>query len=110
MRHSCLISGISSLAITKLDVLNGLPELKVCIAYSLKGKTIDYFPARINDVAACKPIYKTFKGWARMDAASQKVSDLPKAAQEYLRFIERQTDVPIGLVSIGPGRTETIEV
>ncbi|MBP1662267.1 MAG: purA [Thermoplasmatales archaeon] len=110
VRHSCLISGISSLAITKLDVLNGLPELKVCIAYSLKGKTIDYFPARINDVAACKPIYKTFKGWARMDAASQKVSDLPKAAQEYLRFIERQTDVPIGLVSIGPGRTETIEV
>jgi len=110
VRHSCLISGISSLAITKLDVLNGLPELKVCIAYSLKGKTIDYFPARINDVAACKPIYKTFKGWATMDAASQKVSDLPKAAQEYLRFIERQTDVPIGLVSIGPGRTETIEV
>ncbi len=110
LRHSCLISGVSSLAITKLDVLNGLPELKICTSYSLNGKTIDYFPARIDDVAACKPIYKNFKGWSTMDASSQKISDLPKEAQTYLRFIEKETEVPIGLVSIGPGRAETIEV
>jgi adenylosuccinate synthase len=110
VKHSCLISGVTKLAITKLDVLNGLPEIKVCISYSLNGKKIDYFPARIEDVAACKPIYKTFKGWMTMDQSSAKFSDLPTEAQAYLRFIEKETDVPITLVSIGPGRNETIEV
>jgi adenylosuccinate synthase len=110
VKHSCLISGVTSLAITKLDVLDGLSEIKVCTSYSLNGETIDFFPARIDDVTACKPIYKSFKGWTTMDSSSKKVSDLPKEAQTYLRFIENETDVPIGLVSIGPGRTETIEV
>jgi adenylosuccinate synthase len=110
VRHSCLISGVTNLAITKLDVLNGLPEIKVCTAYSLNGKTIDFFPARIQDVAVCTPVYKSFKGWTTMNPSSKKFSDLPKEAQTYLRFIEKETDVPIGLVSIGPGRTETIEV
>lgn len=110
VKHSCLISGVTNLAITKLDVLNGLPEIKVCISYSLNDKKIDYFPARIEDVSNCKPIYKTFKGWTTMDQSSAKFSDLPKEAQAYLRFIEKETDVPIRLVSIGPGRNETIEV
>jgi len=110
VKHSCLISGVTNLAITKLDVLNGLPEIKVCISYSLNGKKIDYFPARIEDVSNCKPVYKTFKGWTTMDRSSAKFSDLPKEAQAYLRFIEKETDVPIRLVSIGPGRNETIEV
>jgi adenylosuccinate synthase len=110
VRHSCLISGVTNLAITKLDVLNELPEIKVCTSYSINGKNIDYFPARIQDVAACKPVYKSFKGWTDIDPSSAKFSDLPEEAQTYLRFIEKETDVPIGLVSIGPGRTETIEV
>jgi adenylosuccinate synthase len=110
LKHSCMISGITKLAITKLDVLNGLLEIKVCTHYTLNGKKIDYFPARIEDVASCKPKYKTFKGWTTIDPSSAKFSDLPKEAQAYLRFIEKETDVPISLVSIGPGRTETIEV
>ena len=76
----------------------------------LKGKKIEYFPANIEDVAACTPVYKTFKGWETFDSTIKKFSDLPKATQTYLRFIEKETTVPIGLVSIGPGRTETIEV
>jgi adenylosuccinate synthase len=110
LKHSCMISGITKLAITKLDVLNGLPEIKVCTHYTLNGKKIDYFPASIEDVSACKPDYKTFKGWTTMNPTSQKFSDLPKEAQTYLRFIEKEIDVPIALVSIGPGRDETIEV
>jgi adenylosuccinate synthase len=110
VKHSCLISGITKLAITKLDVLNRLAEIKVCTRYDLHGKKIDYFPAKIQDVAACKPVYKVFKGWTSMNPSSEKFSDLPKQAQTYLRFIEQETDVKIGLVSIGPGRTETIEV
>jgi len=110
VKHSCLISGVTNLAITKLDVLNGLPEIKVCTSYSLKGKNIDYFPACIEDVTTCKPVYKIFKGWTSMNPSSERISDLPKEAQAYLRFIEKETHIPIGLVSIGPGRTETIEV
>lgn len=110
IKHSCIISGITKLAITKLDVLNGLPEIKICTQYTLKGKIIDYFPASIEDVAACKPVYKTFKGWTSITPTSAKFSDLPKEAQTYLRFIEKETNVKIRLVSIGPGRTETIEV
>jgi adenylosuccinate synthase len=110
LKHSCMISGITKLTITKLDVLNGLPEIKACTHYTLNGEKIDYFPASIEDVSACRPVYKTFKGWTTMNPASQKFSDLPKEAQIYLRFIEKETDVPIALISIGPGRDETIEV
>lgn len=110
VRHSCMISGVTKLAITKLDVLNGLPEINVCSQYTLHDKKIDYFPANIQDVAACKPVYTTFKGWKLINPASQRLSDLPKEAQAYLRFIEKETEVPIGLVSIGPGRSETIDV
>ncbi len=110
VRHSCMISGVSKLAITKLDVLSGLPEINVCTQYTLNGKKIDFFPANIQDVSVCKPLYKTFKGWRVMNPASQNFSDLPKEAQAYLRFIEKETEVPIGLISIGPGRSETIEV
>lgn len=105
-----MISGVSKLAITKLDVLSGLPEINVCTEYTLNGKKIDFFPANIQDVSACKPVYTTFKGWKVMNPATQSLSDLPKEAQAYLRFIEKETEVPIGLVSIGPGRSETIEV
>jgi adenylosuccinate synthase len=110
VRHSCMISGVSKLAITKLDVLSGLPEINVCTEYTLNGKKIDFFPANIQDVSACKPVYTTFKGWKVMNPAAQSLSDLPQEAQAYLRFIEKETEVPIGLVSIGPGRSETIEV
>ncbi|KYK25675.1 adenylosuccinate synthetase, partial [Thermoplasmatales archaeon SM1-50] len=110
VRHSCMISGVTNLAITKLDVLNGLPEIKICTQYNVNGKKIDYFPANIQDVAACKPVYATLKGWTTMNPAAQNLSDLPKEAQTYLRFIENDTKVPICLISIGPGRSETIEV
>lgn len=110
VNHSCLISGITKLAITKLDVLNGLPEIKVCTSYLLHGKPIHYFPANIQDVAACKPVYKTFKGWETMKTSAAKFSELPAEAQTYLQFIEKETHVPISLVSVGPGRTETMEV
>lgn len=110
VKHSCLISGINKLAITKLDVLNELEKIKICTSYLLNKKEIDYFPASISDVEKCKPIYKTFNGWNTIDTKSKKLYDLPKEAQNYLKFIEDELEVPISLVSIGPGRTETINV
>lgn len=110
VRHACMISGITKLAITKLDVLDSLKQVKICTHYQLNGKKIDYFPANIEDVKQCKPIYKEFKGWNEIDKNSSKFSDIPKEAQEYLHFIEKELQVPITVISIGPGRRETIEI
>jgi adenylosuccinate synthase len=110
VRHSCLISGISKIAIMKLDVLDGLEKINICTGYKLNGKEIDYFPANIEDVKNCKPVYKEFNGWKKIDGSSKKISDLPKEAREYLNFIEKELKIPFALVSVGPGRNETIEV
>jgi len=110
LRHSTMISGVTQIAITKLDVLNGLKQVKICTHYQLNKKKIDFFPANIEDVEKCKPIYKEFKGWNTIDKDAKKRSDLPKEAQKYLKFIEKELQIPITLVSIGPGRKETIEV
>ena len=110
LKHSCMISGITKLAITKLDVLSGLSQAYICTQYTFDGKRIDYFPANIEDVATCKPVYKEFKGWETIDPKIATFAELPKEAQTYLRFIEKETGVPITLISIGPGRDETIQV
>lgn len=110
LKHSCTISGVTKLAITKLDVLNGLKEIKICNKYKLNNTKIDYFPANITDVRRCEPIYQTFNGWDNIDKDSSKFSDLPIQAQDYLNFIEKELETPVKLVSIGPGRKETIEV
>ena len=110
VRHSCIISGITKLAITKLDVLDGLKTIKICNGYMLGGKKINYMPSSIEDIEKCKPVYEEFRGWNNIDKNSTKFSDLPKEAKEYLRYIEKETGVPIAIVSIGPGRKETIEV
>jgi len=110
VKHSCMLSGVTKIALTKLDVLNGLDKIKVCTNYELNGKKIDYFPANIFDVEKCKPVYKEFKGWKEIDTNSTKISDLPKTAQDYIKFIEKETKTPVALISIGPGRKETMEV
>jgi len=110
VRHSCMISSITKIAITKLDVLDGLKTVKICVGYKLDGKTIGFFPADIEQVKRCKPTYKELNGWNKIDNKSEKFTDLPKEAQAYLEFIEKELKTPITIVSIGPGRRETIEV
>jgi adenylosuccinate synthase len=109
VKHSCTISGVTKLALTKLDVLNNFDTVKICTAYKLNGKTIDYFPANIDEVACCQPMYQEFNGWNKFTKPMKTFSDLPSSAQQYLRFIEKETQTPLALVSIGPGRTQTIE-
>ena len=108
--HSCMLSGVIKLAITKIDVLDGLETLQICTEYELNGKKIDYFPANVEQVKKCKPVYKEFKGWDKIDVNSTRFSDLPEKAQTYLKFIEKKLKIPIAVVSIGPGRMETIEI
>jgi len=109
VKHACRLSGITQIAVTKLDVLNGLPNLRICTAYNLNDELIEYFPASIDDVYDCVPQYQDVPGWKTIDPQAQQFTDLPKQAQRYLHTIEKYLDVPISLVSIGPGRTETIE-
>jgi adenylosuccinate synthase len=90
--------------------LDGLKTVKICTKYNLNGKEIDNFPANIEDVKKCKPVYKEFKGWDKIGKETNKFDDLPKETQEYLKYIEKELKTPIAIVSIGPGRKETIEV
>lgn len=105
---SARLSGIDLLTITKLDVLTGLDEVKICKSYDLDGKTIQYIPADLAAFERCRPIYETLPGWKENISAARKISDLPETAQQFLEHFSQLVDVPIGTVSVGPERDETI--
>ncbi len=109
VKHACMLSGINKIAMTKIDVLTGLPTVKICTAYTLRGKTIDVFPATPDDVARCIPKYAELKGWSALDPAPLSYDALPPEAQSYISFIEKALNIPVSLISVGPGRNETIE-
>ncbi|MHC1592096.1 MAG: adenylosuccinate synthase [Candidatus Helarchaeales archaeon] len=113
MKYSKIVNNFDGLAITKLDTLSGLGEIKACIAYKLDGKEITEMPLDPKKLARCIPIYKSFKGWQEEDwkAIARKGYDaLPEEMREYLNFIKEYLDVEIYLISLGPRRDETIEL
>ena len=101
-------SGISSLCVTKLDVLDGLSKIKICTGYELDGEVIDDFPLDVSRLDDCKPIYKTFDGWASSSVGVISYDQLPSNARYYLEWIEDELNVPIDIVSTGPDREQTI--
>ncbi len=103
-RYASRLNGCDELALMKLDVLDGFDEIKVCIAYELDGKEIDYLPSNLEDV---KPIYKTFKGWDN-SVGARKFEDLPATAQEYVKIIEEISKTKVGIISTSPERDDTI--
>jgi adenylosuccinate synthase len=107
VKHSCMLSGITQLALTKLDVLSGLEKIKVCIGYEFKGSMTDIYPFDIDDVMNCSPIYKEFDGWDDFEH-TKSFSEIPPQAQDYVLFIQEYLKTPISMVSIGPERNETI--
>ena len=109
LRHAVRVNGITGLALVKLDVLTGLPEVKVCTAYRVNGREIRDFPASLNVLEQCEPIYESFPGWAEPIAAARRLEDLPQAAQRYVDWIERELEVPASLIGVGPERDATIE-
>ena len=96
------MNGLDCLAVTKLDVLDELDEIQVCIAYDFDGKEIDYFPTNSDDLKKCKPIFKKLKGWQCSTADCRKLSDLPLNAMNYLRFLAELMEVPICLLYTSP--------
>jgi adenylosuccinate synthase len=110
MRYAVRVNGITGLALGKLDILTGLPEVKVCIAYRVDGKELREIPANIRTFERCEPIYKTFRGWDEPLDHVRSLDDLPRAAREYVRWIEEALEVPVDLLGVGPGRDATIEL
>lgn len=108
LKRSAQVNGLSGLCITKLDVLDGLPELQLCVGYELDGETIDILPLGADEIARCVPIYETIPGWSEKTVGITRVEDLPAAARHYLNRIEATTGVPIHMVSTSPDRDHTI--
>lgn len=109
VRYSARLSGLSALAITRLDILGGLPRIKVCIGYKYRGEPIREFPASLKVLSGCEPVYEELEGWPETDLGCVRdVSDLPEAARNYLRVIEQAVGVPITIVSVGRERGQTI--
>ena len=108
VRQTIIISGIDGIALTKLDVLDELDEIKMCIAYELNGKKIDYLPAAFDDQLKIKPIYKTFKGWKSSTHGVKKFEDLPQNAKVYIHELEKFVQTKISSISTSPERNDTI--
>lgn len=110
VRQSAAVSGITGIALTKLDVLDGFDEVKICTGYRLGDQVLDYFPAHYADQAAVEPIYESIEGWQESTAGARSWADLPAAAIKYIRRIEELINCPVALVSTSPEREDTILV
>ena len=108
VKQSCTISGTKGIALTKIDVLDELNELYICVAYKLNGKKIDYFPSSLQDQTKVKPVYKKFNGWLSNTSGIQKWKDLPQNAKKYINFIKDYCGVKISSISTSPRREDTI--
>ncbi len=108
VRQSVKISGIDGIALTKLDVLDELEEIKMCVAYKLNGEQIDYFPASSINQFKAEPIYETFEGWKTSTKGINKFNDLPENAKKYLERIETFINAKISSISTSPERKDTI--
>ena len=108
VRQTIKISGINGIALTKLDVLDELDEIKMCVGYELNGKQIDYFPASVEDQIKVKPIYETFKGWKSNTQGIKNFEELPIEAKKYIEALEKFIETKISSISTSPERNDTI--
>ncbi len=108
LNNAVRLNGLTGLAITKLDVLGGLDELKICTSYDCKGEVMDTFPSSLKLLEACQPIYETLSGWKEDISNVRRYDDLPANVRAYLKRIEELTGVPVMIISVGPGREQTI--
>jgi adenylosuccinate synthase len=108
VRQSVAVNGIDGVALTKLDVLDGFSELKICTGYRLDGKVVDYMPAGLKAQGALEPVYETLEGWSESTQGARSWKDLPGAAIKYVRSIEELIGAPVALLSTSPEREDTI--
>lgn len=108
VRQTVKLNGIHGIALTKLDVLDGLKEIKLCVGYDVNGKVLDYFPASMSEQAVAKPVYETMEGWSETTRGARSWVDLPATAVKYVRRIEELIGAPVALLSTSPERDDTI--
>jgi adenylosuccinate synthase len=108
VRYAVRVNGLDALALTKLDVLDGMPELQVCTAYRCRGNTLTEMPGDIAQLAECEPVYETLPGWSAPTAGARRFDDLPAEARRYIARLEEITGVPAAIVSTGSAREATI--
>ena len=108
VRQTIKISGINGIALTKLDVLDDLDHVKMCVAYELDGNKIDYLPAAVDDQLKVKPIYKSFEGWKTSTKGIKNFKDLPENAKKYIRELEQFIETKVSSISTSPERNDTI--
>ena len=109
-KYSRLVNGFTGLVLTRLDILDGFPSVKVCVGYRVDGQELDRFPANTNLLARCEPVYQELPGWDRPTASATSVSQLPENAMAYVRRIEELVGCHFQVISTGPSRSETIAV
>jgi adenylosuccinate synthase len=110
VRQSCAVAGVTGIALTKLDVLDGLDEIRICTGYRLRGELLDHLPAHAADQASVEPVYETIEGWAQSTAGARSWAQLPARAVKYIRRVEELIECPAALVSTSPEREDTILV
>jgi adenylosuccinate synthase len=108
VRYAVRVNGVDALALTKLDVLDGLDEIQICTAYTCNGHTLTEFPGDLGQLAACTPIYESITGWSDPSKGARRFADLPQGAQRYIKRLEEVTGVPMGIISTGSDRDDTI--
>ncbi len=109
-RHARRVNGLDGIAVTKIDILSGIDELKICVAYRLDGREIDHIPASLSQLQRCEPVYETLPGWREDIGNARSFSELPTAAQAYLRRMEELTGAPLLLFGTGADRVQVVEV
>jgi adenylosuccinate synthase len=110
VRQTCITGGVDGIALTKLDVLDGFDQIKVCVGYSLDGNMLDYLPADANLQARLTPVYETLEGWSETTAGARSWAQLPANAIKYVRRVEELIGAPVALLSTSPDRDDTIMV
>ena len=108
LKYTARVNGLTGISLMLLDVLSGFESLKVCVGYDIEGEKTTDFPASLKRLGKAKPIYESLPGWSQDLSTITTYEDLPKEAKEYMKFIENYLEIPIKIVSIGPGRAQTI--
>lgn len=110
VRYAGYLSGIDYMAVTRLDILDTFEEIKMCVGYKYQGKLLNEMPASLKVLGAVEPVYETFAGWLTDTSKARKYEDLPEKARKYMERLAEVTDIKLGLVSVGPGRDQTIVI
>lgn len=108
LRHAKRVAGINALSLNLLDVFSGFDKIKICVAYDLNGKQIDYYPASLKEVEACQPVYEELPAWEEDITGAKSWEDLPEKAQAFVKRISEITGIPVVTISVGPDREQTI--